>query len=191
MDLNYNGQEKHSRENLTRKITAGQYALMLIFLFTILNLVLLLLNTDRYFLFSASLPYYLTLVGMGLDNNFSSLGWDQIGTHTVTALVISAVILLLYFLCLVLSSKRPGWLVGALVLFLVDTAALAVFSFVLYENPAANLMDGFLHLWAIIELFQAVLANRKLKKLPPEVPVDLNQFRGTLRDMAEDSQHIE
>ena len=183
-------QEKSSAEQLNRQIAGGRYALLLIFLLTIVNLVLLLVDADRYFLFSASLPYYLTLVGMGLDNNFTPLRWDVIGTYTLTALVISAVILLLYLLCLILSTKRLGWLAGALVLFVLDSVALVVFTFALYENPAVNLMDGFLHLWAIVELFQAVRANRKLKQLPPEGAVDISSFSGTLQNMADDSEYI-
>jgi len=180
--------EQFSRVNLNRQVTGGRYSLLLIFLLTIVNLVLLLLNTDRYFLFSASVPYYLTLIGMGLDNNFSPLSWDEIGTYTLTALVISAVILLLYFLCLLLSTKRPGWLGAALVLFVLDTLALGGFSLALYDNPMVNLMDGFLHLWAIVELFQAVRANSILKKLPPEQPIDMAQFHGSLRDMSNNAE---
>ena len=177
--------QRESRSALNRQVAGGRYALLLIFLFTIVNLVLLLLNTDTYFLFSASLPYYLTMLGMGMDNQFTSLSWDAIGTYTVTGLVISAVILGLYLLFLCLSTKRPGWLLGALILFLLDSAALAVFTFALYENPATNLMDGFLHLWAIIELVQAIRANRKLKKLPPEEDIDLTRMEDILSGLSD------
>ena len=56
---------------------------------------------------------------------------------------------------------------GSLVLFIVDTVALVVITFALYDSPEGKLVDLLLHIWAIVELVLAVRGIRKLKALPP------------------------
>ena len=82
-------------------------------------------------------------------------------------LVIALVIVAVYLLCWLLSKKRAGWLTAALVLFIVDTVALVVITFALYDSPMGKLVDFLLHIWAIVELVLAVRGSRKLKELPP------------------------
>lgn len=160
--------DKNSREYLTQQKKGGRMTLLLILLFTVINLVLLVLDQGTQFLFSASVPYYLTLVGKGLDNGFAEEAWPVNGTFTVTALAISIGILGVYLLCWLLAGKRTGWLTAALVLFAVDTAALIALSWLLLEDPMANIIDLVIHALAIWELWQAVRANRKLAELPEE-----------------------
>ena len=58
-------------------------------------------------------------------------------------------------------------IIVALVLFIVDTVALVVITFALYDSPMGKLVDFLLHIWAIVELVQGVRASEKLKALPP------------------------
>ena len=148
--------DKNSREYLLRQVNNGRYSLLLIVIFTVLNLVLTILDTGRYFLFSASVPYYLVFLGMAIENGFVYGAWNVKGTLTYTGLVIALVIVAVYLLCWILSKKRAGWLTAALVL---------VFS--LYDDPASQLVDLLLHVWAIVELIQAVRGSKKLRELPP------------------------
>lgn len=175
--------DKNSREYLTQQKKGGRGTLLLILVFTVINLVLVVLDQGTQFLFSASVPYYLTLVGKGLDNGFAEGAWPVNGTYTVTALVVSAVILGVYLLCWLLSKKRSGWLTAALVLFIVDTVALIVLSYLLLEDPMVNIIDLVIHVLAIWELWQAVRANRKLAQLPEEVPVTAEGYRGTTPEL--------
>ena len=179
-----------SRDELTRRITSGRSSLLLILIFTVVNLLFLVTDVDRYFLFSASLPYYLTMMGKGMDNGFMDGAWAVNGTYTITALVLSAAVLVFFLLCWLLSKKRSGWLTAALVLFILDTAALALFTFTLYDNPAVNLMDFIFHIWAIVSLLQAIRASGKLKELPPEEEVDLSSFYGSIPSLSDDSEEI-
>ena len=172
MQRNQNKPDKNSPAYLMSQINGGRYSLLLILIFTVVNLLMVLLDTDRYFLFSASVPYYLTLFGKAMDNGFSDGAWDVTGTYTITALVVSLVILALYFLCWLLSRKRTGWMTGALALFVLDTVALVLFSYVLYGSPMVNVMDILLHGWALWELFRAVRCNKKLKEMP--IPEETN-----------------
>ena len=158
--------DKTSPEYLLKQVAGARSSLLVVLIFTVVNLAMLLLDSGRYFLFSASVPYYLTAFGMGMD---IGLGVDGIGTFTMVALVISAVILALYLVCWLLSKKRAGWLVVALVAFALDTLALLGFSMAL-EILTENVMDFVFHGWVIVELIQAISANGKLKKLPPQEP---------------------
>ena len=159
--------DKNSREYLLRQVANGRYSLLLIVILTVVNLVMTILDTNTYFLFSASVPYYLVFMGMGIENGFVDGAWDIKGSLTYTGLVIAVVIVAVYLLCWLLSKKRAGWLTVALVMFIIDTVALVVIAFALYDSPVTKLVDLLLHVWAVVELVQAVRGNRKLKELPP------------------------
>lgn len=159
--------DKNSREYLLRQVANGRYSLLLIVILTVVNLIMTILDTNTYFLFSASVPYYLVFVGMGIENGFVDGAWNVKGTLTYTGLVIALVIVAVYLLCWLLSKKRAGWLTAALVLFIIDTVALVVITFALYDSPMGKLVDFLLHIWAIVELVLAVRGSRKLKELPP------------------------
>lgn len=161
--------DKHSPEYLAVKAKSGRHSLLLIIIFTIINLVMILADQGTYFLFSASVPYYVTLLLKALENGFSSGTWVN-GPATIGALVFSFVVLTVYFLCWLLSDKHRGWLTAALVLFIIDSLAMLVFTWLLYDSMLSNIVDLIFHIWAIAELFQAARAQKKLRKLPfPEV----------------------
>lgn len=157
--------DKNSPEYLQEKIGAGRHSLLLIMVFTVVNLVMVLLDSGTYFLFSASVPYYLTLYCKGMDNYFVDGAWSENGPYTMLALAVSAVILLLFLLCWLLSKKRTGWLIPAAVLFVVDTLALLWCTLNLVYNPADNIVDFLIHFWAIWELLRAIRCGGRLKKL--------------------------
>lgn len=102
--------DKNSREYLLRQVANGRYSLLLIVILTVVNLIMTILDTNTYFLFSASVPYYLVFVGMGIENGFVDGAWNVKGTLTYTGLVIALVIVAVYLLCWLLSKKRAGWL---------------------------------------------------------------------------------
>ena len=85
--------DKNSREYLLRQVANGRYSLLLIVILTVVNLIMTILDTNTYFLFSASVPYYLVFVGMGIENGFVDGAWNVKGTLTYTGLVIALVYL--------------------------------------------------------------------------------------------------
>ena len=152
--------DKNSPEYLTKKISAGRYSLQLIILLTVVNTVFLLADSDHYFVFSASIPYFLTALGMGMDEALSG----GIGTFTIIAVVIGIIVMGIYVLCWALGEKKPGWLTAALVLFSLDTVGLLVITFTLLEDPILNLVDIIFHALAVYELVMAVICAGKLKR---------------------------
>lgn len=167
--------DKDSREYQLQQISGGRGTLLAILVLTLINLVMVVLDQGSYFLFSASVPYYLTMISKGIDNGFANGAWPENGPMTITALVISAVILAVYLLCWLLSKKRAGWLTAAMVLFLADTVALVLISFTVLDSPLSSLLDFLIHLWACWLLIRSFRAARKLKAMPeealPEEPV--------------------
>lgn len=155
---------KNDPHELKKQIAAGRYALLVIQLLTVVNLAMVLLDRGSCFLFTASVPYYLTLLARGLDNGFADAAWTVFGAYTYAALAVSVVILALYFLCWLLSREHPGWLAAAFVLFLLDSVAMLILTHLLYGSLLPMALDVFLHGWALWQLWQAVRANRKRKE---------------------------
>ena len=157
--------DKSSPAYLAGKVKSGRHSLLMIVIFTIINLVLVWLDSGTYFLFSASVPYYVTTLVKAIENDFSAGAWVN-GPTTMRALIFSFVVLTVYFLCWLFSDKRRGWLIAALVLFVLDSLAMVLFSLMLYDNLLTNVIDLVFHVWAIVDLSQAIWAAGKLKKLP-------------------------
>ena len=149
MAKNYTPVDKNSREYLLRQVANGRYSLLLIVILTVVNLIMTILDTNTYFLFSASVPYYLVFVGMGIENGFVDGAWNVKGTLTYTGLVIALVIVAVYLLCWLLSKERAGWLTAALVLFIVDTVALVPRRNPGTSAPARN--SSFIHAGSSLE----------------------------------------
>lgn len=145
---------------------------MLVVVFTLINSAMLIFNSGYYFLFSAYIPYYLTGTAMFLCGRFPAEYYTDMAdfeffdqTFFVVAVVISAVIMLLYLLCWLLSKNhRVGWLIFALVMFAADTAAM----FVIGGIALDSIIDILFHAWVIYYLGAGIYAHFKLKKLQPE-----------------------
>ena len=161
--------QKYSPEYLLKQTAGARASLLAVLIFTVVNLAMLLLNTGTYFLFSASVPFFLTRFAWGMDQDMYYLGLtsNSIGMYTYIALVISAVILVLYLLCWLLGKKFPGWLIVALVFFIIDTVVLLVVSLLL-EILTENILDLVFHGLIVFQLIQGISANYKLEKMIAE-----------------------
>lgn len=166
--------DKNSIEYRQQQVNSGRSAVLAVLLFTVINLVLLVLDTDRYFLFSAAVPYYLTLFAIIFDGG--------VGTLTAYALVASGLILVLYLGIWLLSKKHPGWLIVAAVLFVLDTLALAFLAFAILEDGSSFIFDFVIHALVMWQGIQGAIAAGKLKKLQ-QAPIMPEGYRGTTPDL--------
>ena len=82
-------------------------------------------------------------------------------------LVIAGICLLAYLLCWIFSKKHYGWMIAALVMFIMDTLALV--GIYLMIEDFSGIMDLLIHAWVLYYLFLGVTNGRKLKQLPEEV----------------------
>lgn len=146
--------------------------LLLVVVFTAINLILLVTNADTYFLFSAFIPYFITVMGMLLCGRFPEEYYDGMedmvfldNSAFVILLIISVVLTLLYLLAWIMSGKkRVGWLIFALVFFGLDTIGMLVLNGI----AADSVIDILFHAWVIVDLILGIRAHYKLKKMPVE-----------------------
>lgn len=169
---------------LQSRFNAARTNLILVVAFSIFNILALATNSGYYFLFSLSIPYLLTDIGMfftgmypddvytgefeGMIPADKSLFWGM--------LIVSILILGIYTLLFFLSKKNDRMLKVALVLFCVDTAVM------LLNYGFSAIIDLAIHVWVIVILAMGVKASKKLKELPDE-PIEAE-----FTDLGEDGE---
>lgn len=161
------------------KFNSARMNLLLVLAMTLVNIVILCLGSDRYFLFSATVPYFLAMLGMLWSGSMPDeyyTEWPEttpfFGTGFLTVmLVIAALILLVYLCCFLFSKKnKVGWMLTAAVFFGIDTLGMLV----LYGFSTDSIIDIVFHVWVLYYLIMGTVNGFKLKKLPEEEPVEVN-----------------
>lgn len=169
---NFNKKPVAERGSLETKFKNSRYNLLLVVAFTLINIVLLITDTDTFFLFSAYIPYGVIDLGMLVCGKYPAEFYQQNAiaetldpSAFIGFIIIAAIIVLLYLACWFFSKKvKTGWLVFALIIFAIDAIALIyVFGF-----ESDNIVDIIFHVWVIVSLIMGISAGSKLKKLPPE-----------------------
>lgn len=160
------------RQKLEKRYRSALSSLLLIAAFSGVNLLLLLINSDKYFLFSAYIPYLLGDYAMFYGGKYPAKAYTEFpdvvffGTPVFAGIVAVAVLFVLfYLLCWFFAKKKKAqWLIFALSLFVIDT--LVMFFVVGFE--AGMIIDVIFHVWAIVVLSLGISAHLKLKSLPEE-----------------------
>lgn len=153
----------------------SRFNLLLLVAFTLVNIIFVITKSDLYFLFSATVPYYLAVYGLFWTGHLPDAvpKGQKIDilpdSFLVVMLVIAAVILLLYLLFFFLSKKHPAFLIAALVFFAIDCIYMlyTVFS---TGFEVSSLIDIAFHGWVLYYLISGVIASRKLKL--PVMPIE-------------------
>jgi hypothetical protein len=166
-------EEQTPRQVLESKFAGARHNLLLVAVFSLINIILLATNSNTYFLFSAYIPYVLVDLGMAFCGMYPAeyYGGDFAGyafmdkSFFVITLVVAVVILALYLLCWHLSKQnKVGWLIFALVFFSIDTGLMLLINGIAIES----LIDIVFHGWVIFSLVSGIVAHNKLKNLPEE-----------------------
>ena len=161
-----------------RQLLEGRYAnarnnILLVVGLTVINIILLVTNSNTYFLFSAYIPFVIADFGMFFCGMYPAEyyagGLEDMEFFPkevfAVAMVIAAVILILYILCWIFSKKfKSGWIIAALVFFAIDTAAMILLNGFVMDS----LIDYVIHAWVIFSFVNGLIAFSKLKKLPAE-----------------------
>lgn len=162
----------------TRYATARSNLLMMIIL-TAINIVLLFTDSSAMLLFSATVPYYVTIIGMlsGIQNVL------------IISVCIAIGILLLYLLCWIFSKKYYGWMIVALVLFIIDSICLAIIY--LTVQDFSGILDAIIHALVLYYLIVGVKFGAKLKNMPEEIQQDnVQETQYTQFQTAENSKAL-
>lgn len=173
---NQQAEQVSQRTIYQNKFNSARANLLLVVIFTVINIILLITQSNSYFLFSAFIPYILVGEGMLFCGMYPPeyytdelAGMEFLDKSVFTVmLVIAVVIIAVYLLCWIFSKKnKVGWLIAALVLFVVDTLGM----FALSGFSSDSIIDVVFHIWVIWSLGSGVVAYNKLKKLPEEEAV--------------------
>lgn len=165
------------RDMYKSKYNTARGNLLLVAIFTAVNLLLLIADSGTYFLFSASIPYILTDYFMFFCGYYPAeyyVGFEELellpGSIYGVAIAISVVIILCYVLFFFLSkNNKLVWIVVSLVFFSIDSLVM----FWYYGISIDMIFDIIFHIWVIVSLSMAIDAHYKLKMLPPDAPLDI------------------
>ena len=162
------------KQTLEGRYRGARNNLLLVVVFSAVNIILLAVNSFTYFLFSASVPYMLADIGKFLCGKYPEEYYAELEVYEVlpdtlywVLLALSAVIIVMYLLAFIFSKNKVGWLIFALVFFVLDTAVM----FLYFGINVDMIMDIVFHIWVLISLCMGIHAHFKLKKLPDE-PVE-------------------
>ena len=131
------------------KYRNARVSLLLILIFTAINLFSPLIGF--YMLFSAYIPQLFAEIG-------ALLYFEQgIPLFYVVGVFFAILLLLPYLLCYIFSKKKVGWMIGALVIFSIDTLLFLVdFVTLLAAGDYFYFIDFFFHIYALVSLVLAV-----------------------------------
>ena len=155
---------------LENKYLSSRNNLLLVIIFSLINIVMAALGNDSYFLFSASIPYYIVLItalwcGKLPEHYYEESGLTEAdflpNSVLVVGVIIAVIILALYLLFWLMSKKKVGWLIAALVFFALDS----IFMLVIFGFSADMIIDIVFHVWVVVSLAIGINAHSKLKNL--------------------------
>ena len=144
------------REIAEEKFNSARSNLLLVVILTLINMVLLVVGSDSMMLFSATIPYWAMLVGIV----------SVAGPFFIGGIAVGVILLGIYFACWFFSKKHYGWMIAALVLFIIDTIFLA--GLYLLIGDVSGWLDIIIHIWVLYYLIMGVKYGRDLKLLPEE-----------------------
>ena len=149
-----------------RKTPQGKYNsarsnLLLVVAFSLVNLVLTVVQADLYFLFSATFPWVAAVFGQAFAEELGA------PVFLVVGIVLAVISIGLYFLCWLLSKKNYGWMIAATILFGLDCILL------LFFLSADMVVDLVFHALVMYYLISGCIAGGKGGTQPmPAVPSD-------------------
>ena len=161
------------RKIFQQKYNTARGNLLIVAVFTVLNMGMAIVQNFSYFMFSAFIPYFTTYTGMVLSgmlpDEFYTGEYEDAAIFGkeafYIALAVAVVILMLYVVCWLFSKDNGfGWMTFALVLFGIDSLALIAFN----GFSSVMIFDILFHIWVMFYLVNGVIAAKKLKNLPLE-----------------------
>lgn len=160
------------RKAYETKYTNARVNLLLVVAFTAINIIILATGSYTYFLFSASIPYFIADIGMLMCGKYPPEaygdGFEEMIVFEPSVfpifLVIALAIVSVYLVFWFLSKKNPGFLMAALVLFVIDTVGM----FILYGISFDSIIDILFHAYVVWSLVSGIKAHNALLALPKE-----------------------
>jgi len=152
--------------------------LLLMLILTVVNVALYFTGSETMMLFSATVPFYGVV--------FADIYWMYSAVVAV-GYGLAAVCLVAYLACWFFSKKRYEWMIGALVLFIIDT--IAMIGLYIGVGEVSGVLDVLIHAWVLYYLFIGVKYGRELKNAPVEGPIEGEAVE--VQEVAEETQSEE
>ena len=147
-------------EKLQKRVNTAKHTIILVAALTIVNTILIAVNADMVFTFSAYVPQLVTFI-------FADMALEmQADSYLYIGIAIAILMALLYLALWFGAKKKAGLLIVALVLFGIDSAVL-LYDLVSYFD-SSFIIDVVFHAWVIYDLILGISSYSKLKKLPVE-----------------------
>lgn len=141
-----------NKDTFQKKYDQARGNLLLMIVFTLVNIALIFTQSGTMFLFSAAIPYWSAIFGYIFE---------------ISAFyIVSAIVILIYLLCWLFSKKHFAWFIPALILFALDIIFLGYIT--IDMGDGANIIDIIIHIWVIYYIIIGIYYGFKLKKLPNE-----------------------
>ena len=134
-----------------RRIGNARSSLLFIVILSIVNIFAI--SGGSYFLFSAYLPQVFIA--------FAVYGEPAL---LMPMIVLSVIYVFPYLLCFIFSKKRKGWMIAALVLFIIDSIFFVIDVLpLLMLGDISFLFDAIIRVYALVSLIMGVAAFKKLE----------------------------
>ena len=177
------------RADYDRKYKKAYSNILSIVIFTVINIFLLVTKSSSYFLFSAAVPRLLVETGMYFCGYFpeeyygGSLSGQSFLPDAFLAIVfaIALFILGLYLLFWFMAKRKMsvGWLIAALVFFVIDT----LIFFWWYGFSSDMVIDLLFRGWIGYSLLLGISAAFGFRKIPEDIPSTTSYSRMDVNDV--------
>lgn len=146
---------------IERNYEIARKNLFLMSVFTLVNVVLYLVNANISFVFSATFPPF----AVGLGQVFAEI--FEMNVFNVLGIAVALFAVGAFLLCYVLSRRYKAFMLVAFILFLLDTLFLGFMTLTnldLFE--IGDIIDIGFHIWVLIYLGMGIKAWSDLRKFP-------------------------
>lgn len=145
---------------LGNKYVSSRRNVLVVMAFTVINIILMVLNSNMYFLFSATMPQVFYMFGALFSEQSNS------SIFLIIGIVLAIVVIGFYALGFFLSKKNFNWMTFLAIFFALDIVFLAFYIYICGGMLviADFLLDILFHIFIMISLVSGVLNASKLKK---------------------------
>lgn len=147
----------NERQNAQAQYAKARGNLILMIILTLLNMIMVIAGSDYFMLFSATVPY--AFVTIGIESGHQ--------TVMIMCTVFAVIGVVAYLVCWALSKKHVGWMLTAMIFFIVDT--LALIGIYVLSGDFSGILDLAIHAWVMYYLVIGVRYGFKLKNMPEEL----------------------
>ena len=149
-----------------RKFDISRKNLLSVVIFSTINILLLLFGVSISFLFSATLPAFVFVVGQILSAE------TGMSLYIMVSTLLSFVIISLYGLSYLFSKKNKSFILVALIAFSIDS--LFLLRNIIVGFDVSYLFEIAFHVWVMYYLIIGTKAWSDLKKMPPDMNSEEN-----------------